>query len=98
MRAGFRPYPRTPIGALGLALLAALGIVLEIFVVEKKLLARGEDEFRAAINALQYFIREIHGRLPRRRDLLKSAIDLICAGPVPCLRTLSNNKGPGRES
>jgi hypothetical protein len=31
--------------------------------VEKELLARSKDEFGAAINALQYLIREFHGRL-----------------------------------
>jgi hypothetical protein len=47
-------------------LFAALGVILEILVVEEKLLACGKDEVRAAINALEYFIREFHGRLPRR--------------------------------
>jgi hypothetical protein len=40
--------------ALGLALLAVLGVVLELFVVEEKLLAGGEHELGAAIDALQY--------------------------------------------
>src|ERR1700757_788932 len=44
---GFRPDPRTPVRAFGLALLAALGIVLEILVVKEELLARGKDEFGA---------------------------------------------------
>jgi hypothetical protein len=46
-------------------LLAALGVILELFVVEKQLLARSEDEFLAAVNALQVAIRKFHGRLPR---------------------------------
>lgn len=87
MRAGLRSYSRTPVRALGLALLAALGIVLEIFVVKEELFARSEDEFRAAINALENFIREFHGRLPRSRDLQKSAIDLGAPVPMPRLRT-----------
>jgi hypothetical protein len=69
MRSRFRPYPRTPAGALRLALFAALGVIFEILVVEKKLFTRSEDEFRAAINTPEYFIREFHGRLPRRREL-----------------------------
>jgi hypothetical protein len=46
-------------------LLASLGVVLELLVVEKQLLARGEYKFFAAINALQDSIRKFHGRLPR---------------------------------
>src|SRR5438309_63025 len=46
MRPGFRPYPGTPVGALRLALLAALGVIFEVFVVEEQLLTCGEDEFR----------------------------------------------------
>jgi hypothetical protein len=34
---------------------------------------------------------------PEGGNLLKSAIDLDAPVPFPCLRTLSNNKGPGRE-
>jgi hypothetical protein len=37
---------------LGLAGLTAFGFVLELFIVEKKLLARGEDEVRPAVNTL----------------------------------------------
>ena len=66
---GFGPYARTPVGALRFALFTALGVVLEILVVEEELFARGEDEFGTAINALEYFIREFHGRLPGRREL-----------------------------
>jgi hypothetical protein len=45
-------------------LLATLRIVFELFIVEKKLLARSEDELGTAINACQYSIGEFHGRLP----------------------------------
>jgi hypothetical protein len=58
-------HPWAPIGALRLALLAALGVVLELLIVEKQLLARGEHKFFAAINALQDSIGKFHGRLPR---------------------------------
>jgi hypothetical protein len=56
--------PLTTTNALRLALLTALGIVLELFVVEKDLLARGKDKLRPAVDALQYSIGEFHGRLP----------------------------------
>jgi hypothetical protein len=94
--AGFRSYPGTAIGALRLALLAALGVILEIFVVEKKLLTRGEDEIRSAINTLQNLIREFHGRLPRRRELAEIGHDLGCAGPVSLSSYVVQHKGPGR--
>jgi hypothetical protein len=42
-----------PAIALSLALLAVLGVVFELFVVEEDLFARREDEFGAAISALQ---------------------------------------------
>ena len=41
--------------ALRLALLAALGVVLELFVVEENLLARRKDKLGAAVNALQIY-------------------------------------------
>ena len=46
-----------------------LGIVLELFVVEEKLLAGGEYEFSAAIDALQDLILEFHGRLPQEQGM-----------------------------
>jgi len=57
--------PGAAAGPLGLALFAALGIVFELFVVKKQLLAGGEDELFPAINAFQNSISEFHGRLPR---------------------------------
>jgi hypothetical protein len=50
--------------ALRLALLAALGVVLELFIVEEDLLARRKNKLGAAVDALQYSIRKFHGRLP----------------------------------
>jgi hypothetical protein len=47
-------------------LLAALGIVFEIFVVEKQLLACGKDELGATIAALQHSVDKFHGRLPQK--------------------------------
>jgi len=39
--------------------------------MKEELFARSEDEVGAAINTLENLIREFHGRLPRRRDLLE---------------------------
>jgi hypothetical protein len=44
--------------------------------VKEELLARGEDEFRAAINTLKHLIREFHGRLPQNRALAEIGHDL----------------------
>jgi hypothetical protein len=41
-----------------------LGVVLELLVLKKDLLARGKHKLGAAIGALQDSIGEIHGRLP----------------------------------
>jgi hypothetical protein len=50
------------------------GVVPELFVVEKYLLAGGEYKLRPAVIALQYSVCEFHGRLPWTGNLLKSAI------------------------
>jgi hypothetical protein len=47
-------------GAFRFARLAALGFVLELFVVKEELFARGEKKFRAAIDALQQPVLEFH--------------------------------------
>jgi hypothetical protein len=45
------------------------GVVLELLVVEEKLLAGGEYEFSAAVKTLEHSIFEFHGRrLPRRKE------------------------------
>ena len=51
--------------AFGLARLAALGLVLELLVVEEKLFAGGEEKLRAAIDALEQPVLEFHVRSPR---------------------------------
>ena len=61
---GLRTNPLVAADALRLALLAALGIVLELFVVEENLLAGRKNELGAAVDALEYSIGEFHGRLP----------------------------------
>lgn len=62
---GFRAHFGCPVGTLRLALLTALGVVRELFVVEEELLASREHELGAAIDALQNSIRKFHGRLPQ---------------------------------
>jgi len=46
--------------AFRLTILAALGFVLELFIVEEELLASGEDEIRTAVDALQNLVLEFH--------------------------------------
>ena len=59
-----------------------LRIVLELFIVKEKLLARGEHEFRSAVTALQNPVDKFHGRLPQRRERWIIGHDLESA-PVP---------------
>ena len=91
----FGSHPGTSIGALRLALLAALGVVFEILIVEEELLACGEDEFGAAVNTLEYLVREFHGRLPRSREPAEIGHDLRCAGPVSLSSYVVQQLGPG---
>jgi hypothetical protein len=51
-------------GALHLAGLATLGIVAEVLVVKKHLLAGGEDEGASAIATFYDLIDEFHGLAP----------------------------------
>jgi len=44
----------------GLTGLAALGLILELFVVKEKLFPGGEDEIGAAIDTLQYLVLKFH--------------------------------------
>ena len=50
--------------AFGLAVLTTFGFVLELFVVEEKLLAGSENEIGAAIHALEDLVLELHLRVP----------------------------------
>ena len=52
-----RPEDRDP---LALAILATLRLVLELLVVEKQLFTSGKDEIRTAVDALEYFVLELH--------------------------------------
>ena len=45
---------------LGLAGFAALGLVLELFVVEKQLFPGGKNEVGAAVDAGEYFVLKFH--------------------------------------
>ncbi len=65
---GFRPHAPTA-GTFRLALLTVLGVVLELFVVKEKLLARGEHKFSSAVTTFQNPIDKFHGRLPQRRKM-----------------------------
>jgi hypothetical protein len=62
-RAGFGTRAGRTRGAAGLALLAVLGIVSELFCVKESLLVGGEDKVFPANDTLQYPIREFHLRL-----------------------------------
>lgn len=46
--------------ALGLAVLAALGLILEILVAKKDLFPGGKDELAPAIDAGQYLVLKFH--------------------------------------
>src|SRR5207244_7476169 len=54
-----------PAGTFALARLAPLGFVLEVLVGEKLLLASGPHELRAAIDAPEDPVLELHRSLPR---------------------------------
>jgi hypothetical protein len=62
--AGFGAHPLLSARALGLALLAVLGVVFELFIVEEDLLAGSKHKLGAAVAALQDSIGEFHVRLP----------------------------------
>jgi hypothetical protein len=51
--------------ALDFALFAALGIVLELFIVEEELLTSGKNEVITAVRTFQNFVDEIHYASPR---------------------------------
>jgi hypothetical protein len=59
-----------------------LGVVLELFVVEEKLLACGEHKLSAAITTLQHSVGKFHGRFPRNREIAESGQVQQLAGPV----------------
>jgi hypothetical protein len=56
--------PLAAANSLRFALLAALGVVLELLVEEEDLFAGSKNKLGATVDALQYAIGEFHGRLP----------------------------------
>jgi hypothetical protein len=78
-------------------LLAVLGVVLELLIVEKYLLARCENKLRAAVHTLQNSITEFHGRLPFTGSYPEIGHGLQALPvPVPCSFVFPYNKGPVR--
>ena len=75
-------YPGTAAHTLCLALLAVLGIVLELFVVEEKLLARSEDELGATVIALQNSVGKLHGRFPEKGNFDDPNISISPVNPL----------------
>jgi hypothetical protein len=67
--ARLRANSRTAARTLRLALLAVLGVVGKLLVVEEELLAGCKHKVGAAIYALQYSINELHGRHPKTREI-----------------------------
>src|SRR5262249_25784276 len=68
---GFHPFPRRSAphraaGPLALAGLAPLRLVLEVLVGEELLLSRRPHELRAAVDAPEDPVLELHRSLPRR--------------------------------
>jgi hypothetical protein len=85
--ASFGAHPEASARALGLALLAVLGVVFELFVVEKQLLAGGKHKVGATVSTFQYSIVEIHGRLPCNRELFPirpCLLRRVAVGGDPC--------------
>jgi len=98
-RSGLRANPSSAC-PLCLALLAVLGVVLKLLVVEKQLLTRGEHKLGAAVSTLQYSVNKFHGRLPQsREERSKSAMNVrACRSRFPVFDRPVNNKGPGRHN
>ena len=70
-----------PCGALGLTRLAALGVVAELLLLEEELLAGGEDEIAAAVDALEDFVGQLHLRvLPDPTPLNRGTIQATDGG------------------
>ena len=92
-----RPHALAAPRTLRLALLAVLGVVLELLVVEELLLACGENKLGAAVDAFQHSIGEFHGRLPSQGLTPKSATALQdLAGPGSLISFVVHYKGPDR--
>jgi hypothetical protein len=76
-----------------------LGLVFELLVVEKELLAGGEYKLCAAVAALQNSVDEFHGRLPQRRELVEIGHEHYqLAGPVSLLRAVITTRARAATS
>ncbi len=74
-----------------------LGIVLELFVVEKELLTGGENELCPAVVALQNSVDKFHGRFPKTGRTVEIGHELgSLPVPFPCLNVLEQ-QGPGPQ-
>jgi hypothetical protein len=90
------PNPLCAARALRLALLAVFGVVFELFIVKKKLLAGRKNELGAAIDARQDSIGEFHGRLASQGITPKSvtARSRTCRSRFPVFFQVVQ-QGPG---
>jgi hypothetical protein len=70
MNSGFAQNPDVSVGALRFAILAVLGIVPELFLLEKGLLRCGKDEIGAALYALQNAVLKLRVSRPRACHIL----------------------------
>lgn len=74
-----------------------LGVVLELFVVEKDLFARSENKLGAAVNTLKDSIGEFHGRLPSQgvqTEIGRGSYGLAASGSL--ISFVVRYKGPDR--
>jgi len=78
-----------------LALLAALGVVLKLFVVEEDLLARRKNELRAAVYARQNSISEFHWPASLNRESHRNRPLDSAAGPGSLIPFVIPPQGPG---
>jgi hypothetical protein len=62
------------LGALGLAILTPLGLILEAFIGEEHLLAGGENKLRIAVRTLQNLIVVFHTLLRGSALVAESAV------------------------
>lgn len=98
-RARLRTHPLRASRPFRLALLTVLRIVLELFVVEKNLLASCKHELCAAVYTLEHSIGEFHGRLPLQGLSPKTAMapsDGDPAGSGSLSSFVMHNQGPDR--
>jgi len=65
--------------ALSFAALAAFGLVLELFVVKKQLLACGKYKIPAAVDALQHPVSEFHPELLWPKQWERNHREMIAA-------------------